>query len=37
MKVTVYVPEEFTGAIMNELTGKRGKFWVWKQHQILYR
>lgn len=25
MKVTVYVPEEFTGSIMNELTGKRGK------------
>ena len=25
MKVIVYVPEEFTGSIMNELTGKRGK------------
>ncbi|TKZ31017.1 elongation factor G, partial [Brachyspira catarrhinii] len=23
--VVVYVPEEFTGSIMNELTGKRGK------------
>lgn len=25
MNVIVYVPEEFTGEIMNELTGKRGK------------